>query len=203
MDNFEYKIKNDQLGEIVQRVINNNFNLSEDTDKKTMGEELIVMFASDMAFNGFYKAGVSLDFDYDSLGNLAAAMRPNLDGYNEQNNNWEESLISLAKSLAAYLYCLGMNEHDAPFDIKVVRTALTPPDYNFNRPLWADCLDVKIGTKSKENFLDAAVKGVKIIDNGNERLGMIDVGPLIEAYESAFGIDLNDYNFTSFVTPIN
>ena len=202
-DNAELIIRNDRLGEIISRALAETRPSDQHADGLTVqqhGEDLIATYALDMVLNG-YKADVSLDFTYDTLRLLPVAVRRCLVGYQEGGNSFRDSVEALAKSFAAYIFCLAMNEHDCPWNVQQLRTRFTPPDKDFG-PLWANAFRITTGLRRQTDFLIPALEGgMGEIRNGKGFM-ILNVAPTVKAYKAAFRVDLNEHGLSDIATEV-
>ena len=200
-DVFDVEIKNDKLEALIDWAFDNwdsnDISWSKMSNQEA-GEKLISIFACDMLINA-HKVGTKLDFTYDTLKNLPFAARRCLQGYMESGISFGECADSLARSLAAYIYCLSLNEHDCPWNVRQIKSMLSSPTLG---PLWGGALCVTTGVNEKKDFLLAALSSSSIrVKDGNGYM-MIYVSSIVKAYKKAVGINLADYDFMDMVLEV-
>lgn len=140
-------------------------------------------------------SNTQLDLTYDTVKNIPIAVSSlafiqQRDGYDINRNK-----SVTAKTLAAYLTLLAINNHDIKLDIEQFANKR-----NESRPqYWADTYSLRLNFKKKSDFLLAAIEGIKeapiIVDNGF----MIDVDPIISAYKRVTNVDLSEYGLSQIV----
>ena len=196
---FELTIRNDHLGEIIGRVLKESESGRPDLSGtiQKQGEALIGTYAMDMVNNGVL-VDTYLDFTYDTLSQLPKAVRKNLIGYMERNP-FPEAVSCVAKSLAAYFFCLSMNEHGSPWTVKQLRTRLTPPSAKFG-PLWGNCFQITTGSYDHVDFLPSALEGTLSAVQNKKGSVIINLAPLNTAYLAAFHVDLQHYGLADIGT---
>lgn len=204
IDNAELIIKNDRLGAIIGRAleIHQSGNRPiEGLNAQQHAEDLIGTFALDMVMNG-YKADVALDFTYATLDKLPIALRRDLVGYMESGNSFQDSVEGAAKSFAAYIFCLAMNEQNCPWDATRLRSKFTPPDKDFG-PLWANAFRVINGERRQVDFLLPALEGCAGEIRGGKGLMMLNVEPTVKAYKAAFRVDLSEFGLINMAVDVD
>ena len=197
-ENLKLTIKSDYLAGILQRVFDYE-KLTPDQQKeyftgKSMqesGEFLIGTFLWDVLRNGF-QAGVELDMTYDTLDKLPTALRRCLQTYCDEPMALKKAADATARSFAAYLFALGMNEHDVK--LKAVRKGapFIKPD-PAGDPLWGNALRITTGIDREKDFLIPALQGGSGFYREGKGLILLNVTPAIRAYKSAFGVDLAEH----------
>lgn len=193
-DNIELIFKNDRLGEIIGRAMASRQFGKYDYDGITVqqsGEQIIGTYALDMVVNS-YEVNAGLDFTCATLDRLPVVMRRNLLGYMENGNPFHSSVERTAKSFAAYLYCLAMNEHNCAWNVTRVRTIILPPDADLG-PLWANALRITTGEQRQMDLLAAVMEGCNAVTRNDKGLMLVAVGPIVRTYRRAFGVDLSEY----------
>ena len=187
--------KTDYLGRIIGEAI--EFDKLTEVQRKTSparetmqltGESLIGTYLLDLLKSG-YRAEAALDMTYATLDRLPIALRRCLQTYCEEGMPLKQAADGTARSFAAYLFALGMNEHDARLKVIQKRTAFTAPDPD-EGPLWAEMLRITAGTKREKDFLIPALEGMNSVYRMGKGLMILNVVPAIRAYKAAFGVDL-------------
>ena len=200
-DVFAVEIKNDKLGELIDWAFenwNSNGISWNEMSNQEAGEKLISIFACDMLINA-HKVGADLDFTYDTLKNLPFAARRCLQGYMESGVSFGACADSLARSLAAYIYCLSLNEHDCPWKVRQMKSMLSSQTLG---PLLGGALCVTTGVNEKKDFLLAALSSSSIRVKDGTGYMMIFVSSIVKAYKKAFGINLSDYGLVDMVLEV-
>lgn len=135
---------------------------------------------------------VQFDFTYETIKNVPAILTA-LYEMQKKFYNKEKNDEIIAKTLACILYGLAMNEHGVGLKVTGI-----PKNTTKRTPFWADTLSIKLGIKKEVDFLEAALKGIKmplVIDGGL----YIDTSLLIKAYKSAMGVDLSEYGLGNII----
>ena len=201
-------VKSDYLAEILQRVFDYD-KLTQAQQKryydgKTMqqnGEFLIGTFLWDVLRNGF-EADVELDMTYTTLDKLPDARRRCLQTYCEDGVALQQAADGTARSFAAYLFALGMNEHDTKLKVSQKGTAFIKPD-PAEGPLWGPMLRITTGHDRDKDFLIPALEGGSGVYRDGKGLVLLAVGPAIRAYRSAFGIDLSEHGLLDMALEVD
>lgn len=163
-----------------------------------IGQSITGAFVSDLLTESA-DTDVPLELTYDTVKELTACAA-RLYTYNISVNGME---IAHAKSLfcrmiAAYLIYLCANEHGCKLDVSKLASAPSPSE---DEKYWASCIEIRIGNKSKVNFLVAAIEGMKFSSLRKSVTGQewYSVAPLVEAYKKATGADLAEMGFCDVV----
>ncbi len=201
IDNADLIIKNDRLGAIIGRAMAKDTPAWDKMTTQESGEDIIVTYALDMVMNG-YKVDAALDFTYATLNLLPVAMRRCLAGYIENGNSFRESVEGLAKSFAAYIFCLAMNENDCPWTVQVMRSKVITPAPGTG-PLWANGYRITTGLRRQADFLIPAMEGGSGMERDGKGLAMLSADPMIKAYKSAFRVDLSEYGLKNMVFEVD
>ncbi len=185
---------NPKIDEMLKNAIDTENRSEEKRQKKTesmsaseMGESIIAGYW--LTF--FSQAKKTNDFSYEQF---------NMDCFGEDIKNLFQLVIRestldrtkevIAKTIAAYLYGLAMNEENCGIYVSRMRTELTAKDAKLP-PLWANAFSVKTGKEDRKDFLEAALESlqypVKIA--GGLYLNM---KPFVKAYKKATGVDLSE-----------
>jgi len=136
-----------------------------------------------------------LDLSYGTVGNLPAVLGLRLREIRDMKTPWQDSVASLAKSLAAYLFFLAMNEHGCALKVTQMGTPFAPP-LKSEEPLWGDLFRYKTGVRREVDFLPAVMESMQKIPLPGNPLMTLTVSPIIRAYRSATGVDLSEYGFS-------
>ncbi len=162
------------------------------------GQSVAGAFISDL-FSDSAKSDTPLDLSYDTIKELTACAAC-VYNHNINVNGMEPAHAKrlFCRMIAAYLIYLCANEHDCKLDVRKLTSAPSPSE---DEKYWASCLEIKIGNKSKVNFLVAAIEGMKCTGTKNMLTGQewYSVAPLVEAYKKATGADLAEMGFCDVV----
>ncbi len=162
------------------------------------GRGVVGAFASDLLFRSA-KSGHPLDLSYDTINEITVNA---LDTYrhNITENKMSETHARklFCRMIAAYLMVLCANEHNCKLNIRQLNEE---PSWNEEEKYWASCLEIKIGNKSKVDFLGAAVEGLRCnaVKNMLTKQIWYSVSPIIEAYKKATGVNLAEMGFCDVV----
>ena len=186
-------IKNDYTLKMVDMIFENmDFDVQELYERVTElgihenGQSVTGAFVLDLLTTS--ANGTSpLDLSYDTVNELipcAADTYNHNISVNEMDPELAERLF--CRMVAAYLIYLCANEHGCELEVNRLPY---PPSEEEDEKYWASCLEVRIGNKSKVDFLVAAIEGMNC--------GHIwySVAPLVEAYKKATGVDLSEKGF--------
>ena len=198
IENPELLIKSDDLAAILRQVMDEE-NLTpkqkkQRYDQKTMqqhGEDIIATYVLDVLRNG-WQADVELEMTYATLDKLPIALRHCLQVYCDDRRPLKQAAEPTAKSFAAYLFALGMNEHDAKLKVQQKATRFIEPSPN-EGPLWANVMRITTGQNRQKDFLLPALEGGSGFVRGGRGLVLLNVMPAVRAYKAAFGVDLTEY----------
>ena len=197
-ENPELTVKSDYLAGILQRVFDyerltpaQQKKYYDDKTTQQNGEYLIGTFVLDLLRCG-YRAGAALDLSCATVKSLPLALGRSLREDTAVGKDLQTAAEGVAKGLAAYLFALGMNEHDTRLTVTMKRTAFTKPDPD-EGPLWAECMRITTGLKREKDFLIPALEGGSGNYHGGKGVMLLNVAPAIRAYKAAFGVDLSQY----------
>ena len=197
-ENPELTVKSDYLAGILQRVFDyerltpaQQKKYYDDKTTQQNGEYLIGTFVLDLLRCG-YRAGAALDLSYATVKSLPLAFGRSLREDTAAGKDLQTAAEGVAKGLAAYLFALGVNEHDTRLTVTMKRTAFTTPDPD-EGPLWAECMRITTGLKREKDFLIPALEGGSGSYHGGKGVMLLNVAPAIRAYKAAFGVDLSQY----------
>lgn len=200
-DVFTVETKNKRLCELMDWVFKNLDNddiLWNEMSNQEAGEKLIGIFAGEMLLNA-HKVGTKLDFTYDTLKNLPFAARRCLQEYAESGTSFGACADYLARILAAYIYCLSLNEHDCPWKVRLANSKFSSP---VSEPLWAGVFRVTTGINEKKNFLLDVMSGSEARVKGGNGYMMIFISSIVKSYKKAFGIDLLEYGLVDMMLEV-
>ena len=127
-----------------------------------------------------------MDMTYETLENLPYVLN-SLYKLQTEGYSHSENMEILAKTVAAYLYGLAMNEHGCRLIISEP-SALLMNDPSNQPPLWADMISIRTGISRELDFLEPALQALQRGKN------TIALSPVIKAYKRATGVDLAQYN---------
>ena len=200
------KFKNDRVEEMLQRSADFYARPKEEQTYKgfsdgELAELVISSYATDMLASS-YQIDRPLDFTYETLDRMPLVLRADLLRYMGGGRTVRQSVEALAKSFAAYIFFLTVNEHDCRWTVSKMRTALTPKEAEFG-PLWAEIYRVTAGIRREEDFLTAALAGAQVKVGDKKALVMLDAAPTVKAYRRAFRVDLREHGLVSFATEID
>ena len=154
------------------------------------GELLIGSFLFDVLRNG-HMADVALDMTYGTLDMLPAALRHRLQLTMSRTASLGQAAESAARSFAAYLFALGMNEEGGRLKVVQKGTELIRPRPD-EGPLWGPYLRITTGNAREKDFLPPALEGGSVIRREGKTLMLLQTGPAIRAYRGAFGVELGE-----------
>jgi hypothetical protein len=171
------------------RYIASNIRSEEDAIK------LIFSGYLDAMENGAKLAKVDLDMTYETAQNLmpSVIMLAHLQKEQEYDNQKNAELV--AKTLAAYLTMLAINNHKVKVAVgaKANRLKENRPEY------WSDKFYLRLNNKTESDLLPYIVAGINAspieVDNGFT----LEISPLLGAYRRITGVDLQEYGFVNLV----
>ncbi len=192
---MELTVKNDYLEDLIGAVIQEDKPVFEGKTTQRLGEELVIQYAMDLIYSGA-RVGVSLDLTYATVKELPVALKCR---YQECRKEYSaaDSAGSLAKSLAAYLFALAMNLHDCRLKVTQVVSPLSTPTEN-REPMWG-VFRISAGFKKECDLLLPVDRGIRFLGQPGRQMLTIDVSHLIQAFKTAFCVDLRDYGLTNIV----
>ena len=204
---FVVTTKSDYLGGIIQEEIRYSQMTAAQQKKypegktwQQMGESIIGSYLTDMLYAG-YREDVSLDMTYGSIRHLPLAMRSNLQSLVDGGRTLQKAADSAARTLAAYLFAVGMNEHDTKLTVEAKRTPISKADPD-EGPLWANMFRITTGTRYERDLLIPALEGGSGMTREGKGLMLMAVGPLIRAYKAAFGVDLSEHGLADMALEV-
>lgn len=160
-----------------------NYYKSNNVPKERMYFQILIGYVSSLGEIANDKiVNLDLDLRYNTVKNLPMVIAYGFNGW--ANCSTDERIDISAKSLAAYLMLLCVNEHNCGIEIT------TPAIYTteiFNHG-WSGAY-VSTGTKQKKDLLKIAKESVKFESNTLT----IDTEKLIAAYKEMTGVDLSKY----------
>ena len=194
----ELKIRNDHIQEMLELDAKaRSFSKKEEQEfmksatPQQLGEYMLIAYATDMILNST-KSDSPLDLSYETLENLPKAMISCFQGYIANGNSKTDSAYALAKSLAAYLTLLGMNEHECDIKVTQMGTSIMPPPKS-EHPLWGQLFRIKVGVRREVDFLPPVYEGMKFLHGDMGDLLMFAADPIFQAYKSAFRVNLVEH----------
>ena len=191
----ELRIKNDDLGAIIGRVLEGepgkiNF---DGTTTQEQFEDMIGTYAMDIIYSG-WAAGKDLDFSYETLSDLPVAVAS---CYQRNRNDRPEDIAvnGTIKALAAYFFALSMNEHGLPWNVQLLpektRTNMYDP------AVWSGISRVTTGKKHKADFLLPVLAGYKRTNLFGKKIMSFDLAALFKEYKAVTGVDLEQHGLKS------
>ena len=140
--------------------------------------------------------GVEIDLTYATAKNIGPGL---LALFSCQKKHYEhsENVDIVAKTLAAVLSYLAINEHNCWFRttsyLAQVKAGKAP-----NQPLWAGVFSIAVGRKNKYiDFLPcckaAVIPGTILIPDGLT----LQIAPVVAEYKNLTGLDLTEYGFAN------
>ena len=127
-----------------------------DIDAGQRAEYVLSGYVADMLRDSI-EVHKELDLSYGTVGNLPAVLGLRLHEIRDMKTPWQDSVASLAKSLAAYLFFLAMNEHGCAMKVIQMGTPFAPPPKS-EEPLWAELFRYKTGVRQGVDFLPAVME---------------------------------------------
>ena len=198
MENATLNIKSAELAEILRRVSDyealspaKQKKYYDDKSTQQNGEFLIGTFVLDL-LRCSYRAGTVLDLTYATVKSLPLALGRSLREDTAAGKNLRTAVEGVAKSLAAYLFALAMNEEGAKLKVAQRGTAFVRPGPE-EGPLWGPYLRITTGKNHEKDFLIPAMEGSSGVYRDGKGVMQLSVGPIIRAYRAAFGVDLREY----------
>ncbi len=173
----------------VVRYVSSNIRSEED------GIRFVFSGYLDAMESGAKLAKVDLDMTYETAQNLMPSiiMLAHLQKAQEYDNQKNAELV--AKTLAAYLTMLAVNNHKVKVGVraKANRWQESRPEY------WSDKYFLRLNYKKESDLLPYAVAGINSspieIDNGFT----LEISPLLEAYQRLTSVDLQKYGLANLI----
>ena len=173
----------------VVRYVSSNIRSEED------GIRFVFSGYLDAMESGAKLAKVDLDMTYETAQNLMPSiiMLAHLQKAQEYDNQKNAELV--AKTLAAYLTMLAINNHKVKVSVgaKANRLKENRPEY------WSDKYYLRLNNKKESDLLPYIVAGINSspieVDNGFN----LEISPLRGAYRRITGVDLLEYGFANLV----
>lgn len=134
--------------------------------------------------------GVKLDFSYETLSGLSNGLQGVYHGYRRMGRDLQRSGDLTARSYAAYLFLLAINEHDCHLHSQQIVSALRPQKPE-DGPLWMDERRIFTGLKRETDFLLVSTESMVRIGLGTQQTVIFQAKPIIRAWRSALGEDLS------------
>lgn len=194
-------IKNDYTFKMVETLFENmELDRNEAVERAVnlgihaLAQSITGAFISDL-FGEASQSNISLDLSYDTVKELTACTaRVYTHNINVNGMDPAHAKRLFCRMIAAYLIYLCANEHGCKLDVRKLSSAPSPAE---DEKYWSSCLEIKIGNKSKVNFLVAAIEGMKCTAAKNMLTGQewYSVEPLVEAYKKATGVNLAEMGF--------
>lgn len=197
MTEIALNIKNDYALKMVDMLFEN---MNSDTQKaierfselgiNKIGQSVTGAFISDL-FSASAKSNTPLDLSYDTVNKLtscAADIYKHNISVNKMEPEHAEKLF--CRMVAAYLIYLCANEHDCELEVNKLPYV---PSATEDEKYWASCLEIRIGSESKVDFLASAIEGM------NRGQQWYSVSPLVDSYKKATGVDLAEKGFCNIV----
>ena len=162
--NMKIITKSDYLGGLIKEAIAydkltdkqaKSYNVGKPIQQ--VGESLIGIFLMDM-LNAGYRVDIEMDMTYGSISQLPLVTSSCLQGHCTEGYDLMIAADATARCLAAYLFALGINEHDTRLKVEQKRTALSKPDPD-EGPLWANTMRITTGTIREKDFLIPVMEG--------------------------------------------
>ena len=208
IENPMISVQSDYLGSIINAAIEydklsdaQSKNYFRDKTTQQHGEVIIGSFLLDMLKAG-YRIDVELNMTYTSIKLLPRVMQSYLQSLVDEGRSLNIAADAAARGLAAYLFAVGINEHDTKLSVALKRTAFSKPASD-EGPLWAECLRVTTGLKREKDFMIPALEGGSGVYRGGKGLMLMAIGPLIRAYKAAFSVDLSEYGLVDMAMEVN
>ena len=194
-------IKNDYTFKMVETLFENmELDRNEAVEKAVnlgihaLAQSITGAFISDL-FGEATQNNIPLDLSYDTVKELTAcAARVYTHNINVNGMEPAEAKRLFCRMIAAYLIYLCANEHGCKLDVRKLSSA---PSLAEDEKYWSSCLEIRIGNKTKVNFLVAAIEGMKFSALKKTITGQewFSVEPLVEAYQKATGVNLAEKGF--------
>ena len=171
------------------RYITSNIHSEED------GIRLIFSGYLDAMESGAKLAKVDLDMTYETVSNLmpSVIMLAHLQKAQEYDNKKNAELV--AKTLAAYLTMLAINNHKVKVGVgsKANKWKESRPEY------WSDKYYLRLNNKKESDLLPYAVAGINASPIEVENGFTLEISPLLGAYRRITGVDLQEYGFVNLI----
>ena len=110
----------------------------------------------------------------------------------------QDAAKGTARSYAAYLFMVAINEHDCRLRGEQVVSALRPLKEEDGQ-LWLNRIHILAGIRREVDFLSAVMEGARIQNLNKKHLVMFLADPVIEAYRSACRVDLGKHGLVNIV----
>ena len=159
-----------------------------------LAQNITGAFISDL-FGEATQNNIPLDLSYDTVKELTScAARVYTHNINVNGLEPAEAKRLFCRMIAAYLIYLCANEHNCKLDVRKLNEL---PALSEDEKYWSSYLEIRIGNKSKVNFLVAAIEGMKFSALKKTITGQewFSVEPLVEAYQKATGVNLAEKGF--------
>lgn len=140
--------------------------------------------------------GVEIDLTYATAKNIGPGLIA-LFSHQKKHYEYSKNVDIVAKTLAAVLSYLAINEHNCWFRntsyLAQVKAGKTP-----KQPLWAGVFSIAVGRKN--TYIDllpcskaAAIPGTILIPDGLT----LQIAPVVAEYKKLTGVDLTEYGFAN------
>ncbi len=195
---MKYNFQNEAVNEIfefysnVKEAKEAGQNPMDMLDIKEITYNIIAAYAIDV-LDIAEDTGEDLNLKYDTLNKLPKVMTA-LWRTRAKTLSVSENRDSFAKSMAAYLTFLAVNEHDAGIYGTIDENLSSDKIEN----LWADLVEISFG--NREHSIDLLPVCKKSIKNNSHLMPqgvMIDIVPVRQAYASITGVDLAEHRLMS------
>ena len=154
-------------------------------------ESIVGSYALDVFMHAM-QSGNMLDFSYETLPGLGAGVQGVFRGYRQMGRDLQRSGDLTARSYAAYLFLLAINEHDCHLHSQQIVSALRPQKPE-DGPLWMDERRILTGLRREMDFLLPVAESMVRIGLGAQQTVIFQAKPVVRAWRSAMGEDLSAY----------
>ena len=200
MSEYQIELKNERLAAILDEAW--AFQTMSPKKKQTyisslkpndeeLCESIVGSYALDVYMQGKMR-GVHLNFSYETLESISAGIQGVFQGYREMGRDLQRSGDLTARSYAAYLFLMAINEHDCHLHSRQIVSALRPQRPE-DGPLWMDERRILTGLRREEDFLLPVTEGLVTMNLGSLQVLTIEAKPIVRAWKSAMGVDLSAY----------
>ena len=172
-----------------QELVSKSFSTSEGAIQRILAGYLQSLEEAVEASN------LELDLTYDTVQNIPIALASLAITQQQAGYDLERNINVTAKTFAAYLTLLAINNHNVRYDIEQFSNR-----NNVSKPnLWADVFSLRLNFKKNSDFLPAVMEGIMdapvLVENGF----MIDTTSIRMAYKRITEVDLEEFGLSNII----
>ena len=156
------------------------------------GETIIVGYWRSLledAMIGRLHIGKWMDFTYETIDRLPYSLISLYMLQDDWGYPHERNATIIGKTIGAVMYGLAMNEHGYALTVEKGRKG----------PLWADLFNICIEGIQKTDFLAPALQSVHASPIVMQKGLIVDLTPVIRAYQTATGVDLAEHGIANIM----